>query len=176
MTVWAWSRFRCSQAIALSLKGIPAVYFHSLCGTQNFEEGVQKTGQNRTINRRKWKRDELEDLLDRKEGRYSEVFAWYTRTLRCRSSCPAFHPDASQVVHDLGPSVFALERKSMDGTMTVVCLYNFTDGEYAIDNMAVINEALRGGKARDLLGGGEVFWGDACLTLRPYQALWLSSN
>ena len=59
--------------------------------------------------------------------------------------------------------------------MTVVCLYNFTDGEYAIDNMAVINEALRGGKARDLLGGGEVFW-RCLLTLRPYQALWLSSN
>ena len=38
-------RFLCSQAIALAMKGIPAVYFHSLCGTENFKEGVEKTGK-----------------------------------------------------------------------------------------------------------------------------------
>ena len=45
---------------------IPAIYFHSLCGTENFLDGVKETGQNRTINRRKWNRSELEKLLKMK--------------------------------------------------------------------------------------------------------------
>lgn len=169
-------RFFCSQALALSLKGIPAVYFHSICGTRNFQEGVKQSGHNRSINRRKWKLEELEEILDRGEGTSSEVFSWYVRTLRSRSACPAFHPDASQTILDLGSSVFSLARQSTDGTLTVIGLYNFTKEERTLGDMSSINALIAGGKARDLIGGGEVIWGNESLTLRPYQALWLSSN
>ena len=37
------ARFLCSQAVALAMKGIPAIYFHSLCGTPNDLEGYKKT-------------------------------------------------------------------------------------------------------------------------------------
>ena len=35
------ARFLCSQALALSLRGIPRVYIHSLTGTENYQEGVE---------------------------------------------------------------------------------------------------------------------------------------
>jgi len=47
------ARFICSQALALSLQGIPAVYFHSLCATPNDQAGFSETGRARTLNRKK---------------------------------------------------------------------------------------------------------------------------
>ncbi len=170
------ARFLCSQAVALAMKGIPAVYFHSLCGTPNNLEGVKETGQNRTINRKKWDLEELEKVVDDEKSASAEVFAWYTRTLRCRASSPAFHPDAPQRVLDLGSSVFALERKSVDGSLTVLCLFNFTSEDLKLESMETLHQNFPDGKARDLIGGGEVSWGKDSLSLRPYQALWLSSN
>ena len=37
------ARFQCSKAVALAMKGIPAIYFHSLCGTPNDLDGYKKT-------------------------------------------------------------------------------------------------------------------------------------
>ena len=68
------ARFLCSQAVALAMKGIPAIYFHSLCGTPNDLEGYKKTKRNRTVNRRKWKQSELETLLDQKETLLPKFF------------------------------------------------------------------------------------------------------
>jgi hypothetical protein len=42
--------------------------------------------------------------------------------------------------------------------------------------MDVLKSIFPEGKARDLIGGGEVVWGNDPLALRPYQALWLSTN
>ena len=57
------ARFQCSQAVALAMKGIPAIYFHSLCGSSNNRNGVRQTGHNRTINRKKWEIGELDAIL-----------------------------------------------------------------------------------------------------------------
>jgi sucrose phosphorylase len=45
------SRFIASQAIMLSLIGVPGIYFHSLFGSRGWMEGVKISGHNRTINR-----------------------------------------------------------------------------------------------------------------------------
>ena len=49
----AIKRFIVSQAIQLSLAGIPGIYFSSLFGSRNWHEGVEETGRFRTINREK---------------------------------------------------------------------------------------------------------------------------
>ena len=56
-------RFLASQAMMLAVRGIPAVYFHSLVGTQNDLQGVAASGQARRINRRRFTRAELDDAL-----------------------------------------------------------------------------------------------------------------
>ena len=51
---WQIQRFLCSQIIMLGMRGIPAVYIHSLLATPNDLAGVERTGRTRSINRRKW--------------------------------------------------------------------------------------------------------------------------
>ena len=172
------ARFQCSQAVALAMKGIPAIYFHSLCGTPNDLDGYKKTKRNRTVNRKKWQRSELETLLDDGESHYSRIFQWYSRTLRMRAGCPAFHPDAPQEIMQMGDSIFALRRDSLDGALSVICLFNFRGKEIKIEEMTLVKEIFPANKARDLISGGEIDWSESSdgLVLRPYQALWLSSS
>lgn len=170
------TRFKCSQAVALAMRGIPAVYFHSLCGTSNFLEGVEQTGRSRTINRKKWDSSELNNLLQEKDGQSVRVFEWYTRVLRRRAACSAFHPEAAQVIKDFGSSVFALERISLDGNLTVLCLFNFSDKDTEVCDSKEMKSYFPDGKARDLIGGAELLFGEASFSLRPYQSVWLSSH
>ena len=169
-------RFLCSQAVALAMKGIPAVYFHSLCATPNYTEGVKETGHNRTINRKKWKSEELETLLEDEESNSGEIFEWYTRVLRRRASCPAFHPDASQKVIELGDEIFAFERRSLDGSQVIICLFNFLPHEVRSNQKDTMSSYLSNGPVKDLISGGEFSFDNESFALRPYQALWLCQN
>ena len=170
------ARFLCSQALALSLQGIPAVYFHSLCATPNDQEGFGETGRARTLNRKKWQLNELESMLGKKNTTGSKVFDWYVTTLRKRGAAPAFHPDASQEIIDLGDSVFGLVRSSVDGNQSIVCLYNFLPKTCPVKPMNILKKWFPSGGAKDLISGGEIHWGSKALELRPYQALWLVSH
>lgn len=171
------ARFQCSQAVALAMKGIPAVYFHSLCGTPNDLEGYKVTKRNRTVNRKKWAQDELNQLLDDQETLPAQIFSWYSRTLRMRAGCPAFHPEAPQEILNFGSDLFAVRRDSTDGGLSVICLFNFTSEDSKIFDMSLLNSLFPEGKARDLISGGEIDWGKKdALTLRPYQAVWLSTS
>ena len=141
---------------ALSLQGIPAVYFHSLCATPNDQEGFAETGRARTLNRKKWQLAGLESMLAKKQTTGARVFDWYVTTLRKRSSAPAFHPDAAQKILDLGDSIFGLVRSSEDGNQTIVCLYNFlpvsNPVKFEDDHPSWFSSA----KAKDLITGGEI--------------------
>lgn len=169
-------RFLCSQALALSLQGIPAVYFHSLCATSNDHEGFAETGRARTLNRKKWQLADLESMLGKKQTTESRVFDWYVTTLRKRSSAPAFHPDSAQEILDLGDSIFGLVRSSQDGNQTIVCLYNFLPQSNPVKFKDGHPQWFSSAKAKDLITGGEIVWGSKDLELRPYQALWLLSH
>jgi sucrose phosphorylase len=171
------ARFQCSQAVALAMKGIPAVYFHSLCGTPNDLEGYKVTKRNRTVNRKKWDQDALNQLLDDHETLPAQIFSWYSRTLRMRAGCPAFHPEAPQEIINFGSDLFAIRRDSMDGGLSVICLFNFTSKDSKVSDMSLLNSLFPEGKARDLISGGEIDWSKKdVLTLRPYQAVWLSTS
>jgi len=170
------ARFLCSQALALSLQGIPAVYFHSLCATPNDQEGFGETGRARTLNRKKWQLNELESMLGKKNTTGSKVFDWYVTTLRKRGSAPAFHPDASQEILDLGDEIFGLVRSSTDGNQSIVCLYNFSTQPISPQPIDQIKHWFPKDRAKDLISGGEIIWSDQDLILRPYQALWLVSH
>jgi len=164
------ARFLCSQALALSMRGIPGIYFHSLTATENDYEGLEQTGENRSINRRKWQVPELKNHLGGGVGKL--VFNRYTRMLRRRTEHPAFHPDAPQLVFDAGVGLFALKRTSLDGEQTIYCIYNLTAGEQRskleLDSTFVGTAAFY-----DILRAREYKAGKHGYTIKPYQALWL---
>jgi glycosidase len=157
------NRFMTAQAIMLSLIGLPGIYFHSLFGSRNWKEGVQTTNHNRTINRQKLERADLEEQLNDQTSIRLQVFARFSHLLLARSSSAAFHPHGSQKVLDAGNGVFALSRISPDGTKNVLCLQNVTQHEQHIENL--INKT-----ARDLLTNRSQ---NSEIILQPYQTMWL---
>jgi sucrose phosphorylase len=117
-------RFMAAQAIMLSLRGLPGIYFHSMFGSRNWLEGVNATHNNRTINRQKLNRSKLEDKLADLNSLRSQVFARYRHILSQRAASAAFHPHGGQKILDMGRAVFAVLRSSPAGDRRMLCLQN----------------------------------------------------
>jgi len=124
---WHVPMFFLAQIFTLSFKGIPAVYILNLFATPNDLIGVERTGATRSINRRKWDRGELEDLINNQESETGHVFLKYKQFLRIRKLQSAFHPDASQHIMNLDNGLMGLVRTSLDNSQKIIALYNFTD-------------------------------------------------
>jgi sucrose phosphorylase len=167
-------RFLCSQTIAMSLQGIPGIYFNSLLGADNDLIGVEQTGRARSINRRKWTESELAAMLaEDGEHQAAQVLPEYLRRLRLRAAQPAFHPEASQQVLELPRGLFGIRRDSADGHRLWM-LANVTDRAIACA-MSRIHPHWQRARWRELIGGWE---GDGAtlasrLTLAPHQVAWL---
>jgi len=167
------ARFLCSQIIALVLKGIPAIYFHSITGTRNNYEGVKETGRARTINRGKWKEDELIDVLSDMENHHGKVFYEYRRLLQIRRRYPAFHPNGAQMIYNLDNRVFALKRTSPNEKENVISITNFTDQDIEVEVGGHIPELNGSSEWKDLIRGNTFTGGEEDLKLEPYQSVWL---
>lgn len=127
-------RFLSSQAVMLSLQGIPGIYFHSLFATPNYQEGVQETGRARTINRRKFDLDELRGILADEAGAAAQTLAGYRELLAARVSQPAFHPDAPQEVLRLSKrSVIAFLRGDASRGLRILVLVNVSPDTVSVD-------------------------------------------
>ena len=169
-------RFLASQAIMLSLRGIPGIYFHSLFGSRNWREGVEQTGRSRTINREKLNRKKLEAELSDAGSLRNLVINGYANLLQWRLNESAFHPTGPQEVIDVHPAIFALWRGDL------LCLHNVSNSAQEVE----ISISKQTTKLRDLVGS-EVFdvenasteqgrSGRFQTTLSPYQVLWLKSH
>lgn len=167
----AVKRFIVTQAIALALVGVPGIYFHSLFGSRNFNEGVERTGHNRAINREKLDADLLSLELGEPAFLRNMIFEQYKHLIQVRTQTPAFHPLGTQEVLDLRPAVFGLDRRSPDGVSRVIALHN-VDAEPAF--VSLVAHGQYDG-AQDLLTGQEYTASDDILQveLAPYQVLWL---
>ncbi len=117
-------RFLTAQAILLSLKGLPGIYFHSLFGSCGWQAGVALTGRPRSINREKLSLNTLEGELADPSSLRAQVFEGFRQLLEQRAASAAFHPQGGQEVLDYGRSVFALRRTSPNGRERVLCLHN----------------------------------------------------
>jgi len=156
-------RFIAAHAIMLSLSGVPGIYFHSLFGSRGWPEGVTQTGQNRTINRQKFDRAEVErELLDPQTRRH-HVFKRLKHLLQIRSASRAFHLQSAQHVLALSDHVFAIERTST--AEQVLGLHNVTAQAQAVQLESKWQTATDLVTARKVKGSS--------VTLAPYQVLWL---
>jgi len=117
-------RFLCSQAIAMSLMGIPAVYIHCLLGSRNDIAGRDESGIARRINREKLDPASLRVELADSESLRGKVLVGMLDLLDKRKQIGAFHPHASQEILEVGSGVFALRREMGDATVTA--LHNVT--------------------------------------------------
>ena len=157
----ALERHRCAHAIMLALQGTPAFYVLSLFGTENDLEAVHRTGAPRALNRHKWDLRRLTSRLADPESPQAQVLSQLTALIALRRKQPAFHPDASQRIPDLGPAVFAVERNCPD--QRLLALHNVTPEPRRLK--------LPPGTWHELISGSAV--ADTC-ELLPYGVAWLS--
>ncbi len=163
-------RFLATQAIMLSMQGIPAVYFHSLVGSPNDQAGVEESGQNRRINRHKYNRDELEAVLSEPYSLQRRVFDGYRRLLEVRLALPAFHPDAHQEVLELpGDGLVGLIRTAATGERLAM-LANLSCQPKSID-AAMVDAELRYDELAQ-----QRLWNDDPIAMRPFQVRWLTAD
>ncbi len=167
------ARFLCSQTVMLGLKGVPAVYIHSLTATPNDADGVKETGRARSINRKKLDADELEYVISG-QGTTAAVFREYGRRLKIRGGHNAFHPDAEQRVLNLGDDLFVFVRTAERGE-AVTCIHNLSGirQEVTLDHRTPELDNAR--PCTDLLSGSRYNGAGKKFSLHPFQSVWLTT-
>ena len=169
---WQVQRFLCSQVLAMSLQGVPAIYIHSLLATGNHIEGVERSGRTRSINRRQWQLDELEQRLADPDTATARVFAALTSLLRLRSRVPAFAPGAAQVFVPISDDWVTFIRG--DGAEAVIVVINVTARTCRLDEQARAALGCQG-QVWDLISD-EVFAAAGSIEVTPYRCLWLQAH
>ena len=162
-------RYLAAQAIMLSLKGVPGIYFHSLFGGRNHSRGVEDTGMNRTINREKFQLDNLEHWLKDPAHYSSKVFSRFCQLLHARQNHRAFNPYGIQDVLDLHPSTFTLLRTSPDDGSKVLCVHNVSARVVELQDFSPKISAAGG---FDILNQEPI--NSHQIRLLPYQCRWIT--
>lgn len=170
-------RFLASQAILLSLAGVPGIYVHSLLGSRNCQNCVKASGRARSINREKFELVRLESTLADPHSSHARVLSGYLHLLRQRRTHPAFHPNAVQEVLSLHKAVFILLRTAPRENRQMLCLVNCSNESIQLDILLKQLASAAPVSWRDLLHGDDYRVQNERLQilLHGYQTLWLTA-
>nr|MCS5564482.1 alpha-amylase [Oleiphilaceae bacterium] len=167
-------RFLCAHTVMLALEGIPAFYIHSLLATENDHERVENTGRLRSINRSQWSVDSLDQVLQDPRSHHAQAFEELKRLIAIRRKQAAFHPNATQFTLHLGLQVFGFWRQSTRRDQSIFCIHNISDQtqQIALSDINLIGTD----HWQDLISGMTIDDLSGCITLKPYQSVWLSNR
>lgn len=124
--------FLAAHAILISLKGIPAIYIHSLIGSKGTKN---KTRHPRKTNRASINIKTLEKALKDLKNERSHIYTEMCKLLQIRKSTPAFHPTAKQDIKQIKKNTLQITRthKTKVYTYTATTTVNIETGEYKIE-------------------------------------------
>ena len=125
-------KFLNAQAVLLAFKGVPAIYVHSILGSENYYEGVKITGMNRTINREKLEYGKIISELENKNGIRSRIYNRLKELIKARKTEKSFNPDAEQIIQNFGSEVFSFIRISVDKEEKILIINNISDKEITL--------------------------------------------
>ena len=158
----------------LALEGLPAIYIHSLLGTENNREGLARTGRARTINRYQWGTSDLQSALADPQLHHREVFDEMKRLIRIRSEQEAFHPNATQYTLHFGNQIFAFWRESMDRGQSIFALHNVSNEPQSIPLIELNLIATESWS--DLISGTRYDDLAGTIELPPYGCVWIANK
>ncbi len=170
---WQVRRFLCAHVIMMAVEGVPAFYIHSFLATENDSERVERSGNNRAINRHLWEEQQLLDQLN-SGGERAAVFEELKKTIAIRQRQPAFHPNATLFTLHMEDAVFGFWRQSIARDQSIFCLSNISHEPVEL-LLADINLIVTD-RWWDLLSGEEFDDHHQTLTLQPYQSVWISNK
>ncbi|WP_422386943.1 sugar phosphorylase [Culicoidibacter larvae] len=120
----SWKKSILAHAFLMSFIGVPAIYYHTLFGSDNDIAGMESSGINRRINREKLDADKLAAELEN-DPRRNYIFSNMKQLLEVRQATSAFHPFAEQrVLTSDDDAIIIIERGI--GDEMVRALYNFS--------------------------------------------------
>ena len=153
-------KFLLSQAIMLTMPGVPGVYYHSILGSENYIKGVEASGINRRINREKLEYNTLKENLNNQNSLRYKIYENYSRLLKIRANQPVFNP--------YGKADYALENE-------ILVITRSFEGEKltAYFNLTEKRLACRITKGVDLYSNTELNHEE--LILEPWSFKWIKS-
>ncbi|MFO7849317.1 MAG: alpha-glucosidase C-terminal domain-containing protein, partial [Spirochaetia bacterium] len=170
-------KFLASQAVMLSMQGVPGIYVHSLLGSGNYREGVEQTGQNRTINREKLNFTEVLGELSTPGSLRNRIFSGYNSMLKARKSHKAFHPSGAMEVVQIDSRILSLVRTSEDQSERIICLINVSSRVVSFELPFDILKSKPKSSFTEIIGGeiiaAEVGAHSLRFQIRPYGVYWL---
>ena len=167
-------RFLCSQSIVMGLEGIPAIYIHALLATANDEDGVERLGYNRAINRKRLEYPELRQVLADPASATAHAYSAIRALLAIRGKQPAFHPNATQFTLQLGEAFFGFWRQSLDRAQSIFAISNLIPERREIDPLSL--NLIGGDQWQDLISGETIAQDGQAITFDPYQTRWISNR
>jgi len=171
---WNFERFICAHTIMFGLEGIPGIYIHSLLGTQNDYQKLSNTHHNRSINRRRWQENDLEEALNNKDLHHGKVLSTLKSLLNIRIKQPAFHPNATQFTLHLGLQLFGFWRQSHDRKQSIFCVSNITNQPMTLPlselNLIITESWI------ELISKTVITELSKEIILAPYQTVWISNK
>ena len=171
---WNTDRFICAHAIMLALEGIPGIYIHSLLATSNDTDKLERTGQNRGINRHEWDYKELQTELADPESQHARVSGLLKKLVHLRQQQRAFHPNATQFTLQLGEQLFGFWRQSMDRKQSIFCIFNISDTTQSL-RIADLNLIVTD-RWWDLISGHIFDETSETFPVAPYKVLWITNG
>ena len=166
-------RFICAHTIMFAMEGIPAIYIHSFLGTKNDYKAIAAGEGNRSINRFKWDKKDIYNILEDKNSNNFYIMSKLNNLLNIRSKQPAFHPNATQFTLNLGDEVFGLWRQDKKRKQSIFSISNVTSKSVRL-SLQKIN-LIETEKWIDLISGEALNDIDDDILLEPYQSRWISN-
>ena len=167
------NRFIAAHSIMLALEGIPAFYINSLLASENDYHKLEHSGQNRAINRHQWDMDILIAKLS-DENHHSRAYKKLIDLIKIRKEQPAFHPNATQFTLNLGSSILALWRQSLDRKQSIFAINNISNQKIFIQ-LSDLN-LIETDSWIDLIEKKPLNSTHEKITLEPYQSMWISNK
>ncbi|HBH05806.1 MAG TPA: hypothetical protein DDX92_04295 [Flavobacteriales bacterium] len=162
----AVKRFLLAHAFLLAMPGLPAIYLHSLIGSENDIRGMIDSGIPRRINRQKLNFESLtKELADESSQRY-KLTQSIKELMEIRKKEPAFNPYASFDVQCIQPELLKIRRKHEAKDQEVICFFHFGEGK--------TNLNLGANKTYTNLKTGRTVKGE--LPFGPYAFEWLKKG
>jgi len=167
-------RFVASQSVMMSLQGIPAFYVHSLLGTPNDYDKLEKTQHNRSINRSQLDYDIIATKLADQHSTPARVFNEIHRRLNIRINQAAFHPDATQYLMQPQSGFFGFIRQHKGQGQFIYSVTNLQKTDRALSLFDLNLDKSENWV--DLISGQAITDPIGDMTFAPYQTVWLTQK
>ncbi|EAG4184046.1 sugar phosphorylase [Listeria monocytogenes] len=159
------SRFLVAHAVLMSIPGVPAVYVQSILGSRNDYSGVETTGHNRSINRKKYDLAEITAELEQRGSLRKATYDALTKLISTRKAESLFHPEIPMEVLESTAELFVVKRSS--DAESIILIHNLSEKE--------VSYSLDSGVYTNLYSGSTVTGSDS-IKLRGYEFCWLKTK